>query len=104
VKFEVRPSRIHGLGVFAKRPIDRKERIGSYLAHRTRRDGMYVLWVEDDRGGKWRGFNGYGRLRYLNHSSAPNSEFDGLSLFAIRPIRPGEEITIHYGQEWENVA
>lgn len=100
MKIEVRPSRIHGLGVFAKRQIRRRERIGSYLSRRTRRDGMYVLWVEDEELGKVEGYDGYGRLRYLNHSAMPNSAFDGLELYALRPIRPGEEITIHYGEEW----
>jgi hypothetical protein len=102
VKIEVRPSRIHGLGVFAKKRIVRRERIGSYLARPTRRNGAYVLWVEDEGIGTVQGYNGFGRLRYLNHSMEPNSAFDGLELFALRPIRPGEEITIHYGDEWSH--
>ncbi len=102
MKIEVRPSPIHGLGVFAKKTIDKDERIGRYLANRTRRDGTYVLWVEEDDVGRWSGYDGYGRLRYLNHSRSPNSEFDGLELFAIRPIRRGEEITVHYGLEWKS--
>ena len=39
-------------------------------------------------------------LRFLNHSDNPNTDFkDGLYLFALRDIGPGEEITIDYG--WE---
>ena len=38
-------------------------------------------------------------LRYLNHSADPHAEFVGFELFAVRDIRPDEEITIDYGEE-----
>ena len=38
-------------------------------------------------------------LRYLNHCSKPNAEFDGPDLYAISDIKPGEEITFDYGEE-----
>lgn len=103
MKIEVRPSPIHGMGVFATTLIRKEERIGRYVGYRTQRDGRYVLWVTG-RTGKWQGYRGYGRLRFLNHDPHPNSEFRGLDLYAVRPIRPGEEITFHYGEEWEDVA
>jgi len=103
VNIEVKPSVIHGLGVFAKRAISKGERIGKYLSRKTDRDGTYVLWVEDERG-KWNGYDGYGRLKYVNHQSCPNAEFVGLELYALKDIPPGEEITVDYGDEWAEVA
>lgn len=103
MKVEVRPSSIHGMGVFATDEIHRGERIGRYVGYRTQHDGRYVLWVAGDKE-EWRGYRGYGRLRFLNHHHQPNSEFRGMDLFAIRNIQPGEEVTFHYGEEWEDVA
>ena len=103
MKVEVRSSPIHGMGVFATHTIRRGERIGRYVGYRTQRDGRYVLWVPGSKD-EWKGYRGYGRLRFLNHRSDPNSDFRGTDLYAIRTIRPGEEITFHYGEEWEGVA
>lgn len=98
----VGPSSIHGLGVFATRRFRRDERIGRYLSRRTQRDGRYVLWLHD--GKRWNGYRGIGRLRYVNHSTRPNAEFRGLYLHAIAPIAPGHEITIHYGDDWNDAT
>lgn len=98
MKVEVRPSPIHGKGVFATGTIRKGERIGMYLSRRTERDDTYVLWLQRD--GQWRGYDGFGRLRFINHSNVPNSRFRDLFLYAIRTIRTGEEITIHYGEDW----
>ncbi len=97
-RIENRPSPIHGHGVFARETIRRGEFIGQYLARRTDVDGTYTLWVEFDDG--LRGYEGYGRLRMLNHTPTPNAEFDERNLFATRTIAPGDEITIHYGEDW----
>ena len=101
---DVQPSPIHGKGVFATEKIRRDEFIGRYVSRRTKRDGTYVMWLEDKKNaGKFKGYDGYGRLRFLNHSGQPNAEFEGLDLFALKNIRPGEEITFHYGDEWEDI-
>ncbi len=97
---EVRSSPIHGLGVFARRTFRKGTWIGRYTARKTNRDGTYVLWVYDEARKLVSGYDGYGRLRYLNHHPRPNGELDGLDLYALRTIRPGEEITIHYGEDW----
>jgi uncharacterized protein len=99
---EARPSPIHGKGCFARKLIRKGAFIGSYEGPHTMRDGRYVLWV-DDGDGEWRGVRGENELKYLNHSSSPNAEFDGEELTAIRTIRAGEEITFHYCDEWEGV-
>lgn len=99
---EARRSPIHGKGCFATRTIEAGEHIGDYSGRPTAADGTYVLWVEGDDG-EFYGIDGDGVLRWLNHSSSPNVEFDGPQLFAIRDIEPGEELTFHYGEEWEGV-
>ena len=96
------PSPIHGKGVFAARRITRGELIGVYSGVPTARDGTHVLWVEGEDG-TMAGRLGKNGLRYLNHSSRPNAEFDGDHLYALRVIRTDEEITFHYGEEWEGV-
>ena len=96
------PSLIHGKGVFAARRITRGELIGMYIGTPTERDGTHVLWVEEEDGsmGGVRGMNG---LRFLNHCGRPNAGFDGDRLYALSAIRKDQEITIHYGEEWEGV-
>ena len=101
----VSESPIHGRGCFARRRIEKGEWIGAYEGEPTMDDNTYVLWV--DRGGPetedWRGVDGCNDLRYMNHSASGNAEFIGLDLFALREIEPGEEITFHYGDEWDEV-
>ncbi len=97
---ECRQSTIHGLGAFATRSFDVGDHVGTYVGTPTDDDGTHVLWVETDDGG-WRGIDGTGVLRFLNHSRTPNVEFDGSELHAIVAIKPGDELTFHYGEEWE---
>ncbi len=95
----VKKSPIHGLGVFARRSIDRGVYLGRYHGNTTRRNGRYVLWVLQENGDHI-GINGRNGLRFLNHSTRPNAEFVGAELFATRAIHSDEEITIDYGPDW----
>jgi len=97
-RYVVRESPIHGKGLFAAIPYRRGTRIGIYKGRRTRRDGPYVLWIEEER--RAVGIDGRNDLRYVNHSSRPNAVFYGEVLVALRAIAAGEEITFHYGEEW----
>jgi SET domain-containing protein len=99
-KYEVRPSQIHGLGVFATRNIKRGDLVGIYEGRETRRNGTYVLWVVDEETGSEVGVEGTGELRYLNHSPSPNCSFDGTELSSLVDITAGEELTFHYGDDW----
>ncbi len=99
VKLFTGESAVHGIGVFTSKPIPRDSRIGTYTGIPTAIDGTHVLWVEDDEG-EFRGIDGEGILRWLNHSSTPNVEFDGPELFALHEIPAGEELLFHYGEEW----
>lgn len=91
------PSSIHGWGVFARVQIDKGARIGEYKGPETEENDTYVLWVED--GDELCARNGENGLRFLNHSRAPNAQFDGFELFALEAIQPGDEITFDYGDE-----
>ena len=101
-RVEALPSPIHGFGVFAKRTLSSGEYIGQYIGRRTDRDTMHTLWV--DFGAEERGYEGNGRLRFLNHDPSPNAEFDDRDLYALRQIHPGEEITISYGEDWADAT
>ncbi len=99
---DVKKSSIHGRGVFASRRVARNQFIGEYAGRRTRKNGRYVLWITGENGSAY-GVEGSNSLRYLNHSSRPNAEFDGVELYSTRVIRPNDEITIHYGDDWDDV-
>lgn len=98
-KLEVRESRIHGRGVYARELIDKGAKIGTYEGHRTEEDDVYVLWVTDEFGDEY-GVNGITDLKFLNHSCRPNADFDGEELYALEDIHPGDEITFHYGEQF----
>ena len=72
---EVRESTIHGLGLFASRTIRKGMLIGLYEGPRTRRNGSYVLWMEDDSGRAY-GINGKNALRYTPHFAVTTEELE----------------------------
>ena len=82
--------------------IEEQEHIGTFQGTVVAEDDVYVLWVEDDDG-TWTGLDVHNDLRFVNHSSSPNSELEGQELYALRRIAPGEEVTFHYGDEWLDV-
>ena len=92
----------HGRGVFARRRFQPGARIGRFEGRPTKRDGTHVLWLFDDDGNA-EGLRVTNALRFLNHSSNPNAEIDGLDLYALRNIQPGAEILIHYGNDWNDI-
>ena len=107
----VRTSKIHGRGVFAKRPIRKGTQVIEYT-------GPIITTKEADKVGEQldnghshtmlfsidenRVINGNkgGDARYINHSCDPNCEAvqDGDRIFieALRAIKAGEEITYDY--------
>lgn len=90
-------SAIHGQGLFAAIPLEAGQLIGVYEGEVVDEDDTYVLWIEDGDGKSWTGYDGINEMRFMNHSSNPNAEMDGLDCYATRDIVPGEEITIDYG-------
>jgi uncharacterized protein len=98
--FEIGQSPIHGFGCFATVAIAPDTLIGRLecVTARPDGDGTHVVWVEDEP------LLVLNELRYLNHAPDPNAELDELDLRALRPIAPGEEITIHYGEDWPSTS
>jgi len=116
--YEVRRSRIHGSGVYAKRRIRKGTRIVEYLGDRISHeeadaryeekgqdDGHTFLFVVSDRVVIDAGVDG-NAARFINHSCDPNCEtvIEGGRVFieAKRTIRPGEELGYEYGLTWES--
>ena len=114
---EVRPSRITGLGVFARRPIPAKTRIIEYtgeLISSEEADARYddlameqhqTYLFELDDGRCIDGAAGGNEARFINHSCDPNCEsveVEGhIWIESIRPIAEGEELTYDYAYERE---
>ncbi|HBS27206.1 MAG TPA: SET domain-containing protein-lysine N-methyltransferase [Gammaproteobacteria bacterium] len=98
--FIVKNSSIHGKGLYARKSIKTGAYLGTYNGPETEDNGMHVLWVEEEDD-YWIGRDGKNLLRYLNHSEDPCAEFDGFDLYAIRKIQPKEELTIHYGEDFD---
>lgn len=101
--FYVDDSGIHGKGLYARVVLEEETYLGTYDGPEINDEddnAMHVLWVENDDG-QWVGRDGQNLLRYLNHNKKPNAEFDGFDLYALRDIGPDEELTIHYGVEFE---
>ncbi len=91
------PSSVHGTGVFAKKRLTEGEYIGTYHGPEAKRNGTYVLWVfENDEEDSAVGRSGTNFLRYLNHATPGNAEFDGFDLYALQDIAIDEEITFDY--------
>ena len=107
----VRNSKIHGRGVFAKRPIRKGIRIIEYTGPIVSSDEAEEIGVQNENGhshtmlfeiDKDRVINGNegGDARYLNHGCDPNCETvqDGDRIFieALRSIKQGEELCYDY--------
>jgi len=101
----VRPAKSarHGRGLFARQRFRSGAWIGRFEGRPTRRDGEHVLWLRDDDGSE-EGLLVTNAMRFLNHSSRPNAELDGVDLYALCNIQPGAEILIHYGDDWTDIA
>lgn len=84
------PSRIHGIGVFARAEFSSGERIAYFRGYEIDRDTPYSLVLDGKR------IEPTGELRYLNHSCSPNARFSSRWLVASDDISAGEEITVDY--------
>ncbi len=97
----VADSPIHGKGLFARVDLAEDTYVGTYEGPATRKDGMHVLWVWNDETDDWEGIDGRNEMRFLNHASDPNADWWGDELYTVRPVAKGEELTFHYGEDWE---
>ena len=111
-RLEIRHDRAKGRGVFARAPISAGALIEAApaivvpaeqcaLLDRTILHDYYFHW-DGDPDGVGRGAVALGLLALCNHSARPcarvrrNFARTTLDLIALRPIEPGEEITIDY--------
>lgn len=87
--YEVKNSGIEGVGVFSKENISK----GSFINH-----CVEPMQTFDDGVSRTTRINNFGR--HLNHSYDPSAEIRIIgvnhSLFALRDIKRGEEITVDY--------
>ena len=95
---EVRPSEIAGRGLFARRALAERERIGHFEGVTIDHPTYHSVTFGDEI------VEPSGDLRYLNNSCDANSEFRGRSLFARRPIAQDEEVTIDYLATEETIS
>lgn len=111
VDTELKPSPIHGLGVFLLQPVAKGELIWRFDAridrvytteemeslpqHVQKYLKIYSTWHEATRLFVLCGDNG----RFFNHSDTPNTVSDAISFGedrALRDLRIGEELTSNY--------
>jgi SET domain-containing protein len=97
-----------GLGLFARVPFKKDDFVIEYTGE------IIPNSIADERGNRYifeissrRSIDGSTRknlARYLNHSCDPNceAEIDGthVMIYAIKNIKPGEELTYDYGKEY----
>ncbi len=108
-KVQVKRARA-GLGLFAAEPIAPEQFIIEYTGDRISseeadaRGGQYLFQVTDELT-----IDGRDRkhlARYVNHACSPNAEAehdedeDRIYIRACTTIAPGEEITMHYGEDF----
>ncbi|MBL38874.1 MAG: SET domain-containing protein-lysine N-methyltransferase [Xanthomonadales bacterium] len=94
-------SPIHGKGLFARKAIPNDTYVGTYEGPATQEDGMHVLWLYNEETDEWEGIDGRNEMRFLNHAGDPNADWWGIELYTIRDVAADEEITFHYGEDWE---
>jgi SET domain-containing protein len=97
-----------GLGLFARVPIRKGQFIVRYSGRKIRTetteglDTRYLFEINN----RWTidGASRSNRARYINHSCRPNAEAyvvkHVIKIRAIRNIKPGDEITYHYGRNY----
>ena len=115
-KFEVavRRSAIDGFGVFAAEDIPAQKKIGeirgetiSVSEARRRAEGRErIMIVEISTKKAIDASASQDPMRFTNHACTPNARLtirDGrIEFYALRPITPGEEITVNYGETHHN--
>ena len=80
----------NGSGVFAVQSFAAGDFIEYFEGHPSPIRTRYSVFLEGVH------IEPTGTLKYLNHCCDPNAYFEGRNLMALRPITPGQEITINY--------
>lgn len=106
--YEVKPSSIHGQGVFARCDIPAEARVLEYIGERLtkaeslrrRKLGNFFVFIVTDQF-DIDGAVDWNPARFINHSCAPNCdarmEDERIWIIARRNLRAGEELSFNYG-------
>lgn len=96
-QLRVGDSGIHGKGLFTTVDIQAGDLLGYCTTRPSKAQTLYTLWPEG--GGP---VEVTCKLKYINHARHPNvSYYADLSVIALRDIEAGEELTHHYGDDWD---
>jgi uncharacterized protein len=111
--YEVKPSLIHGTGVFARVAIAEETRILEYVGERLTKEeswerrkanNFFIFTVTDDF--DIDGAVDWNPARFINHSCGPNCEAreedEHIWIVALRDIAAGEELSFNYGYDLED--
>ncbi len=94
--YAVRPSALHGMGLFATQWIRQDAVIGTVQGPATDEDGPHVLWVDERIG-----YRVDNDMRYINHHLDPNAcYYDDLTVVARAtsiPVKRSRIITAKTG-------
>ncbi len=96
---EIKKSKIHGRGLFARRPLERGAVLGKCRTspNRNATPTAYTLWLNEEHC-----VDVLCKFRYINHSKRPNVVYyDDLTVVALKPIKPGDELVHDYGDAWD---
>jgi SET domain-containing protein len=111
--YEVKPSSIHGSGVFARRDIPADTRVLEYIGERLtkaeslrrRKLGNFFVFIVTDQF-DIDGAVDWNPARFINHSCAPNCdarmEDERIWIIARRDMRAGEELSFNYGYDLQD--
>lgn len=111
--WEIRPSKIHGTGVFARSDIPSETQIIEYVGERVskeeserrRKAGNFFVFIVTDEF-DIDGLVEWNPARFINHSCGPNCEAqqedEHIWIYALRDIRAGEELTFNYGYDLQD--
>ncbi len=117
-------SKVHGIGLFAKKDISKKKKIIEYIgakvtkkegdrradkqiakAIKNKNNGMVYIFELNSRfdiDGSYK----YNTARYINHSCDPNCEViiinNRLWISSIKKIKKDQELTYNYGYEYDS--
>ena len=121
---DVRDSKIHNIGIFAKKDIAKGTKILEYVGNKLTKkqsDKRYEEAMEDHKNGKEKGLVyifelnkkhdldgnvSWNTAKYINHSCDPNCETDIIKshiwILALRDIKKGEELGYNYGYDLDD--
>jgi len=111
--WELKPSRIHGTGVFARADIPAETRVLEYVGERVdkeeserrRKAGNFFVFIVTDEF-DIDGLVDWNPARFINHSCAPNCEAreedEHIWIYALRDIKAGEELCFNYGYDLQD--